>query len=502
MPRRGAGAMQSRSEPRVRERERVRHGEHAIEHLLRRAGFGASDDEITDYLELGFTESVRRLLNYETEPDDADALIGQPGYVSVTARGEFLPRTVINDSRQRWLFRMVHSRRPLQEKMTLFWHNHFATAYSKIAGALGASEGARYMAAKPSEDPNQVRGQIELFREFALGNFRDLLVAVAKDTAMLVWLDGRTNVRNRPQENFARELMELFTMGVDTFAETDVYAGARVFTGWNLTRPSNAYYTFSFVAGQHDTAAKEFTFPIYSNGGKVIPARSGDAGMQDGVDLINAVAAHPATGPRLARKLYQFFVSEVSPPDPGLIGELADIYYRSRFEMKPVIEHLLLSPQFVAQSNRYARYSWPAEFVARSIKEVGWVGFSVNDALAPMANMGQQLFEPPDVAGWDLGASWFSSGAMLTRMNFASQLVTNQKFRLRDIARGAKASPDALVSLLLDRLTAAPFAREPYRALQDYARAGGAWTGSDAQLLVKAAGLAHLIVGSGDYQLV
>ena len=109
------------------------------------------------------------------------------------------------------------------------------------------------MAAKPSEDPNKVKGQIELLREHALGNFRDLLVAVAKDTAMLVWLDGRTNVRHRPQENFARELMELFTMGVGTFAEEDVYAGARVFTGWNLTRPSNAYYTFNYVAGQHDT---------------------------------------------------------------------------------------------------------------------------------------------------------------------------------------------------------------------------------------------------------
>jgi uncharacterized protein (DUF1800 family) len=492
--------MQSRREP--AERERVRHGEHVIEHLLRRAGFGASDEEIADYVDLGFTGTVRQLLNYETQPDDVDALIGKPGYASITARGEFLPRTVINDARQRWLFRLIHSRRPLQEKMTLFWHNHFATAYSKIAGALGAEEGARYMAAKPSEDPNQVKGQIELFREMALGNFRDLLIAVARDTAMLVWLDGRTNVRNRPQENFARELMELFTMGVDTFAETDVYAGARVFTGWNLNRPSNAYYRFSYVAGQHDTAAKEFTFPIYANGSRVIPARSADAGMQDGIDLINAVAAHPATGPRLARKFYQFFVSEIAQPDARLVAELADIYYRSRFEIKPVIEHLLLSPQFVAATARYARYSWPAEFVARAIKEVGWVGLSVNDALAPMANMGQQLFEPPDVAGWDLGPNWFSSGAMLTRMNFASQLATNQKFRLRDLARAARQSPEALVTLMLDRLTAAPLGREPYAALQEYARAGGAWSGSDAQLLIKAAGLAHLIVGAGDYQLV
>ena len=133
---------------------------------------------------------------------------------------------------------------------------------------------------------------------------------------------------------------------------------------------------------------------------------------------------------------------------------------------------------------------------------MGYAGFSVNDALTPMANMGQQLFEPPDVAGWDLGANWFSSGAMLTRMNFASQLATNQRFNLRDVARARSQSPEALVSLMIDRLTAAPFAREPYQALVDYARSGGAWTGSDAQLLVKAAGLAHLIVGSGDYQLV
>jgi uncharacterized protein DUF1800 len=118
--------MQQRRDP--VERERVRHGEHVIEHLLRRAGFGAGQDEIDDYLELGYSTAVQQLLNYESVPDDVDQLIGKAGYVSITARGEFLPRTVINDSRQRWLFRMIHSRRPLQEKMTLFWHNHFATA--------------------------------------------------------------------------------------------------------------------------------------------------------------------------------------------------------------------------------------------------------------------------------------------------------------------------------------------------------------------------------------
>src|SRR5205823_215950 len=164
----------------------------------------------------------------------------KPGYVNVTTRGQFLPQSTIVDSRQRWLFRMVHTDRPLQEKMTLFWHNHFATGYNKIAGAFGATEGARYLAAKASEDPARVTGQIEMLRANALGNFRDILVNIAKDTAMLVWLDGRTNTRARPQENFAREIMELFTVGVGNYTEEDVYAGARVFTGLNMQQAGSA----------------------------------------------------------------------------------------------------------------------------------------------------------------------------------------------------------------------------------------------------------------------
>ena len=433
-------------------------------------------------------------------------LIGKPGTVGITARTAFLPAENITDARQRWLFRMVHSSRPLQEKMALFWHNHFATAYSKISGVYGGLEATRMLAAKKSEHPAGIPGQLELFRKHALGNFRDLLVAVAQDVAMLVWLDGRTNVRNRPQENFARELMELFTMGVGTFEESDVYAGARVFTGWNLSRvggnATTGYYRFNYAANQHDTAAKDFSFPIYPDGNRRIAARSDSQGMQDGIDMINAVARHPATGPRLVRKLYQYFVSEIREPDPGFVQELSRIYYDSNFEMKPVITRLLNSAHFNDQQHHYARYSWPVEFVVRSLKEVGWAGFSVNDALTPLINMGQQLFEPPDVNGWDLGPGWFSSGAMLARMNFAAQLATNQKFNLRDAARGFGRTPESLVSHIMDRLSPREFAGDSYRALVDYTRAGANWTGSDAQLATKAAGLVHLIVGSGDYQLV
>jgi uncharacterized protein (DUF1800 family) len=215
------------------------------------------------------------------------------------------------------------------------------------------------------------------------------------------------------------------------------------------------------------------------------------------------VARHPATGPRLARKLYNFFVNEVDAPDAGLIDQMAGAYYNSGFEMEPVMLVLLLSPQFRDPSNYYKRYSWPVEFVVRALKEVGWAGFSVNDALNPLINMGQQLFEPPDVAGWDLGPGWFSSGGMLARMNFAAQLATNQKFTLRDLSRGHGDTQEELLGYMLDRLTPPEYDAGSYGALLDYARAGEPnWTGSDAQLATKAAGLAHLIIGSGDYQLV
>jgi uncharacterized protein (DUF1800 family) len=486
--------------------------EQEIDHLYRRAGFGASQEEVEAYTSASFASysaSVARLLSYSEIPDDVDSFIGRPGYVGVTARSGAggQPANNILDARQRWLFRMVHTKRPLEEKMALFWHNHFATAYSKVANDIGDGGFAtRMLAAKPDEVGSRTKGQIELFREYALGNFRDLLVEVAKDPAMLVWLDGRTNVRARPQENFARELMELFTLGVARFEETDVYAGARVFTGWNLSlanrNTAQARYEFFYNAAQHDTAAKEFSFPIYADGRRTIPARAAGEGMQDGVDLINAVARHPDTGPRLARKLYAYFVNVVDPPDDALIQALARTYYTRNYEIEPMVRMILLSPQFKDPSNYYKRYAWPVEFVARSLKEVGWNGYSVNSALNPLISMGQQLFEPPDVNGWELGPGWFSSGAMLARMNFAANLANNQRFNLRDQSRGNVNSPESMVSFMLDRMTPPEFASDAYAALVDYARSGAGWTGSDTQLAAKASGLAHLIAGSGDYQLV
>jgi uncharacterized protein (DUF1800 family) len=425
----------------------------------------------------------------------------------VTTRGQFAPQSTIADARQRWLFRMLHTDRPLQEKMTLFWHNHFATGYTKIAGALGASEGARYLAAKASEDPGRVIGQLEMLRQNALGNFRDILLAIAKDTAMLVWLDGRTNTRTRPQENFAREIMELFSVGVGNYTEPDVYAGARVFSGWNLQRPGSAgdgsqHYEFAYIAGNHETTSKTFSFAIYPDGNRTIPARAASDGMQDGVDFVNALAANPNTGRYLATKLYKFFVNDIGPVNSTFVNRIAGVYQSARYDMRAVMREVLLSPEFWDDSAYFARYSWPVEFVIRALKDIGWVGFSVNDALTPLANMGQILYEPPDVSGWDAGQTWFSTSAMLARQNFAAQLAANQRFAFAAAAKGAGASgsPDSLMSFVLAQLVSAPLSSGVGTELATYLRATGAWTGSDAQVQQKAAGLVHLVAGLPEYQ--
>jgi uncharacterized protein (DUF1800 family) len=476
-----------------------------VAHLLRRAGFGVGPDERARFAGYSYVAAVDALTNYDPASADIDAVIGTPGYVGITTHGAFLPNESITDTRQRWLVRMVHSPAPLQERMALIWHQHFATAYSKIAGIVTVADAARMMDAKPAEDAFHVRGQVELFRQFALGNFRDLLVEVAKDPAMLFWLDGRLNTKAQPQENFGRELMELFTVGVENYKETDVYAAARVFSGWNLTRAGSAaagYYVFNYNANQHDTNAKDFSFPIYANGRARIEARSAAGGLQDGLDLIAALAVHPETAKRLARRMWTWFVNETVPAPDDFVQAISSVYLQNDTNMKPVIRAVLLSPHFVDAASRYHRYSWPIEFVVRSLKEVGYIGFSVNDALTPLVNMGQQLYEPPDVNGWELGPGWFSTGGMLARMNFAALLATNQRFVLRDAARAAKASPDTLVDFAISTLSLQPLDPGVRSTLVDYVNSGGAWTGSETQLLNKAGGLFHLLAGSGEFQFV
>lgn len=476
-----------------------------LSHLLRRAGFGVSKTDASLWGQLSIPAAVGRLVDYESVADDVDQRIGSLGYISTTSRGSFDPDNRIWDARQRWLFRMVHTQRPLQEKMALFWHNHFATGFSKVAGQIGPAAASRAMASK-STNLSAPTGQLERFRGLALGNFRDILLAVSQDPAMVAWLDGNTNVKGKPQENYARELMELFSIGVDAFTESDVREGARVFTGWNLRHrgPDREHRSavFFYNPRQHDTGSKRFSFPIFPDGTKAIPARGEQSGWQDGIDLLTGLASHPETGPRLATKLYRFFVNEIDTPDPAVIRQLAATYYRTGFDLREVVRQLLLSPTFQDPANRWARYSWPAEFVTRVIKEVGWTGFSTGAALLPLANMGQTLFEPPHVGGWSLGRAWFSTGTMLARMNFAAMLVANQRVALRDDALASAQTPESFLTHFLGRLSVQPLANGVRTTMLDYLRAGNGWTGSTKQVAEKSAGLVHLLTASPEYQFV
>ena len=479
-----------------------------IDHLVRRAGFGASAADVETYRDMSPSSAVAHLVDYAGRPDDVDERIGRPDHVQVSTNNLFAPDIDIDDARQRWLFRMVHSRRPLQEKMTMFWHNHFATTYSKLAADSGEKQAAKLLAARPGVLRGPM-GQLELFREYGMGSYRDLLFRVAQDAAMVIFLDGQFNTRAKPQENFGREIMELFSVGVGYYTEPDVYAAARVFTGWNLRESEgytdndmNAYKEFVYNADQHETSEKTFSFPIYSDGSRTIPARSESAGLQDGIDLITALAFHPETARRLARKFWHFFVSEIVPPDPAFVSATANVYLQSGTRIGPVVYSVLTSPWFNDPSAQHARFSWPAEFVVRANKEVGWQNFSVDKARAPMSNMGQALYEPPNVAGWPLGANWFSTSTMLARSNFAATLASSQKGFLAVGLQEQASSPQGLMTAMLERVTPAPFDSLPREALLNYLVAGGPWTGSESQVSTRAAGLARLLVASSEYQLV
>ncbi len=469
-------------------------------------GFGASPAELAAWAGVPIDTVIDRLLNYESQSTDHDAKIGLPDYVGVTTSGQpFSANTLINDARQRWLFRMVHSQRPLEEKMALFWHNHFATAYSKIAGAVGQERATRMMDNDPNSLDGSQPGQIHKLRQLGTGSFAALLMEMAKDPAMIYWLDSQLNTRTRPQENFGREIMELFSLGVGNFTEADVYAAARVFTGFNWqivgdrASAATSFYAFQYRPNDHDVNAKEFSFAIYPNGSKVIPARAAAQGEQDALDLVLALVRHPATARRLATKLYKFFVNETAEPDPSLVTQMASVYLGNNYNIKSMLRTLFLSQQFRNPANFYQRYAWPVEFVVRAIKETGWTGFSVNSALTPLANMGQQLYEPPDVNGWELGPGWISTSSMLTRMNFASTLAANQRFNLARDAQPYRATPERVLEYMLSRFRTMGFPTTATTAMSEYLRST-AWTGSDAQLQTRVPGLTRLIVGSGEYQ--
>ncbi len=348
-----------------------------IGHLLRRAGFGATPDEISTYAAKGLQATVDQLLNFDDRPDGLDPTLNQ-------IQGDLIDLHNLIDVQTWWVYRMLHTTNPLQEKMTLFWHGHFATANYKV------------------NNPLFMHNQNATQRKYALGNFRDLVTAMAKDPAMLEWLDGNTNRKGAPNENFARELMELFTLGIGNYTEDDVQAGARAFTGWNLDRKNGQYV---FNANQHDAGVKTFR---------------GVTGNLNGDDVINNVVADSATAKRIAGKLFSFFAYD--NPEPEVVQPLADLYLKSKLEIKPVVQAILTSDAFYSDKSMQTHIKSPVEFAVGSVRSLGGKVSERNLAVV-LSALGQDLYNPPNVAGWPGGPDWMNAATMATRFNFGGLLA-------------------------------------------------------------------------------
>ena len=279
-----------------------------------------------------------------------------------------------------WAERMLDTHRPLEEKLALFWHGHFATAESKV------------------RDYRKMLLQIETFERHAAGNFRDLVIAVAQDPAMLYYLDAGVNVKGAANENFAREVMELFTMGVGNYSEMDVREAARAFTGWNFEN-----LEFVVHPALHDEDEKTFL---------------GRTGNFDGVEVLDIILEQEVTAEYIGAKLYRFFVRE--DPSEALVSELGSIFRDNGYELRPLLTAMFLSRDFYSEASYGAHIKGPVEHVVTLLKHLGAEDVpGVPDFNRTTIALGQHLLNPPSVAGWAQGKSWITPALIQERGNVA-----------------------------------------------------------------------------------
>ncbi|TMC19017.1 MAG: DUF1800 domain-containing protein [Chloroflexi bacterium] len=334
-----------------------------IGHLLRKAGFGARPDEITAYASLGFDGAVDRLLNYQQVSDS-----------EMEHRLSALNLDLSKPQNQQrwWLLRMTWTQRPLLEKMTLFWHGLLTSSYRKVGGRKA------YM---------RMMVQNQFLREHAFDTFDNILLGITADPAMLVYLDLTRSRKNAPNENYARELMELFTLGLGNYTQQDVYGAAAALTGWHVQGSSP---TARFIEQDHSTLPKNYL------------GHTGNLGYKD---VINILTNHAATSWFICRKLFSFFVYE-KPSDDDL-RPLVETYTKSNHNMAAVMRTLLLSPQFSSPKAYRSRIKSPTEFVVGTYRALN------------MPGDGSGL--PPNVAGWPgdkVSALWLNSGTWMARLNY------------------------------------------------------------------------------------
>ncbi len=348
-------------------------------HLLRRAGFGASPEEIALYKPLGFSGAVDRLLNYQQVADDD--LENRLKALNINLNSP-------TDQQRWWLLRMAWTQRPLLEKMTLFWHGLLTSSFRKVGGPKA------YM---------RMINQNQFLREHAFDTFDNILLGITSDPAMLFYLDLTKSTKKAPNENYARELMELFTLGLGHYTQQDVYEGASALTGWHIKGLTSRFYP-----QDHNDLVKTYL---------------GHTGNLDYKDVINILVNNPAAPWFISRKLFTFFVYE--NPSTDDLKPLVDTYVQSGHNMGAVMRTLLLSPQFSSAKAYRSRLKSPVEFTVGAYRALG---INANGSGLPAITtlMGQTLFDPPNVAGWPgdkVSALWLNSGTWMTRLNYIDLLL-------------------------------------------------------------------------------
>ena len=440
-------------------------------HLLRRAGFGAGRQELDAYAAKGYEATVEELLDVSSASSMPEDMIRRYHHDQSAL---FEPI----GSGANWLYRMISTSAPLQEKMVLFWHGVFATAYTKIA------QGKVLM------------DQMGMFRRHGMGSFRTLLLELSKDPAMIIWLDNQDNHRGEINENYGRELLELFSMGVGNYSEQDIKECSRAFTGWTVANTEYCQTTarrnsvwpygkvawrFEYRAEDHDDGDKEFL---------------GETGRFNGEDVIDIICRQEATANFLSRHLYHFFVADeppvpqwpYKPPrDQEAVDMLSRVYFDSGYDIGEMLRALFTSDFFRSEKVRYAKTKDPVELVVGVLRLSGEFDRphrEIIDRNQQMAGMGQELLNPPSVEGWHQGLEWIDSGSLVQRLNFATeQLADGDKPGVRAmidaVASGEPGarSADGLVDACLDQLGAIRVTEDTRSVLVDFALGGG---GSEA----------------------
>ena len=420
-------------------------------HLMRRAGFGASRAELEEYASKGYEAVADELVHPEGSPEFEDDLLDR-----------YYGGEAITVWAGKWIYRMVNTKRPLEEKIALFWHHVFASAWHK------------------SEHTLSMFRQVEMFRRLGLSDMRTILLELSKDPGMINWLDNNENRKEEPNENYGRELLELFSMGVGNYTENDIKMAARAFTGWTFKQPIPLYpfghYNAEFLYREddHDDSVKTFL---------------GESGRFNGEDIIDIIVKQPATARFVSRHLYNFFVAdepqvpawdEVPPQDEEAIDILVKAYTESDGELRSILK-VLFNSEFFKEA-RFKRVKCPAELVVGTIKLVGTYRHPVPGILTyagATTVMGQQLLNPPTVEGWHTGREWIDGGTLNERVNFAVNEVGDatkpgvQAIIDRLGAEGAALPPDEFVDRCLELAGQLSPGDETRQALLRYAESGG-----------------------------